>query len=338
MNLPRFQLLQPATVKEALLMMSTYRDRLRVLAGGTEITGRLKHRLIQPSYMLSLKGVKGLTGIRQTRGGLAIGAGATLREVADSELVLNRFEKVSQAATRVAAPAIRNVATIGGNLLQESRCLYYNQSQLARNGLGACFKLGGQTCKAVPGSKRCFSVYQGDLAPILMAFGAQATLEKTGVLRTVPVEELFTGNGAKPISIAREELLTQIILTAGAGRTGSAYERFAMRGSIDYALASAAVVLLEGKAGTIETARIILGASGSWPRNATQAADTLTGKRPHTIDDSDIQQAASLAAKSIEAVDNLILPASYRRRVMAVMVKRALEEALGSLREVNDAK
>jgi len=337
MNLPRFEFLSPKTVNEALSLMSQYRERLRVLAGGTEITGRLRHRLVSPAYDLSLKRVSTLKGIKQRKKELVIGATTTLTEVTDSQLLADLFQSVSEAAGLVAAPAIRNVATVGGNLLQDSRCLYYNQSELARSRLGPCYKIGGETCHAVKGGKRCFSVYQGDLAPALVSFGARARLRKMGSFRTLPIEELFTHNGAKPFGLARHELLTEIILPVPRGRSASAYQRFTLRGSIDYPLASAAVFLLEGKDGVIEAARIILGASGSGFKVARDAANTIQGKRLHDLRDMDVQQTASLAAKAAEAVDNLILPSSYRRKLVAVMTKRALEETVRRLRGVEHA-
>jgi 4-hydroxybenzoyl-CoA reductase beta subunit len=338
MNLPRFQFLSPTTVKETLSLMSEHRQRLRVLAGGTELMGRLKQRLLSPAYILSLKRVNSLAGIKQRKSELVIGATTTLTEVAGSQLIALRFKAVSEAARHVAAPAIRNVATVAGNLLQESRCLYYNQSELPRNGLGPCYKLGGETCHAVKGSKRCFSVYQGDLAPALIAVGARARLQRTGSFRTVPVEDLFTGKGANPIGLARDELLTEIILPISKAKSASAYQKSMLRGSTDYPFASAAVFLSEGKGGTIEGARIILGAAGPGPKLAQDAANVISGKRPRDVQATDVQQAAALAAKAMEAVDNIILPSSYRRKLAAVMTKRALEEALRGLREVGHAR
>jgi len=338
MRLPRFELLSPTTVKEALSLMNTYRERLRVLAGGTEITGRMKHRLLTPSYILSLKQIKSLSGIRLKKHELAIGAATTLREIDESKPVADVFTSVGEAARRVAAPAIRNVATVAGNLLQESRCLYYNQSELARNGLGPCYKLGGQTCHATRGSKRCFSVYQGDLAPVLICLGARARIEKKGSSRMVPVEELFTGKGENPFALRRDELLTEVLLPIHSGRSASAYQRLGLRGSIDYPLASAAVFLSEGKDGAIENARIVLGSAGAAPVFAQDAANTVIGEKSHNVQDATIEHAASLAARQMQAVDNLILPASYRRKVAVVMTKRALEKALHILREVSDVR
>jgi len=337
MNLPRFEFLSPTTVKETLGLMGDHKDRLRILAGGTEITGRLKQRLVSPAYILSLKRVNGLTGIKQKKSEVVIGATTTLSEIADSRLIANLFTSVGEAASHVGAPAIRNVATVAGNLLQESRCLYYNQSELPRNGLSPCYKLGGQTCHAVKGGKRCFSVYQGDLAPALIAVGALVRLQKTGSFRTLPVEELFTGKGVNPIGLARDELLTEIMLPIRKERSASAYKKFMLRGSVEYPLASASVFLWEGRGGMIEGARIVLGAAGPEPKRAEDAEKAISGKRPQDVQAADVEQAAYLAARAVQAVDNLMLPSAYRRKVAAVMTKRALEEALRNLREVGHA-
>ena len=120
MNMPRFEFLNPTTVKDALSLMSEHGENLRVLAGGTEIFGRMKHGLVSPAYVMSLKGVKALAGIKERKGALAIGATTTLSEVAESRIIAGLAESVSEAAGLVAAPAIRNVATLAGNLLQDT--------------------------------------------------------------------------------------------------------------------------------------------------------------------------------------------------------------------------
>ncbi len=338
MNLPRFEFLRPATLKEALSVMEEHGKNLRVLAGGTEIIGRMKQGLLKPAYVMSLKGIPSLAGIRERKGRIVIGAATPLSDVAESPLINRLSKSVSEAAGLVAAPAIRNVATVAGNLLQENRCLFYNQSELGRRGLDLCHKLGGRVCHAVKGSKRCFSVYQGDLAPALIAVGAHALLQRTGSSRTVPVEGLFSGDGKNPIALAPDELLTEITLPIRKARSASAYQKFRMRGSIDYPLAGAAVFVLVGKGGAIEDARIILGAAGAAPKAALGAADVILGKRaedivdrpadPEAAQQNIIARVASLAAKAVEAVENLPLTPPYRRKMAAVSTKRALEKAL----------
>jgi 4-hydroxybenzoyl-CoA reductase subunit beta len=342
MNLPRFELLNPATVKEALSLMGEHGESLRVLAGGTEIVGRMKHGLVSPAYVMSLKRVKVLAGIKERKGGLVIGATTTLSEIAESRLIADLAESVREAARLVAAPAIRNVATVAGNLLQDSRCLFYNQSELVSKGVDPCYKRGGKVCHAVKGSKRCFSVYQGDLAPALVAVGAHVKIEKTGLSRTIPVEDLFSGKGKTPIGLAWDELLTEVILPVRKARSASTYQKFRIRGSVDYPLASAAVFVSMGKNGAIEDARIILGAAGAAPKAAIDAAAAILGKKPRDMDqdvdqDINLEQVASLAAKAVEAVENLALTPSYRRKVAAVLTRRALEKVLKIVRQTEHA-
>ncbi len=337
MHFPRFQLFSPATIEDALSLMSTYGDTLKVLAGGTELAGRMKQRLVSPPYVLTLKRIKGITGIERKREGLVLGATTTLTEIAASQLVKDLFPVVSAAAGEVAAPAIRNVGTIGGNLLQENRCLFYNQSELPRKGLGTCLKLGGKECNAVRGMKRCASVYQGDLAPVLIAVGAKALLKRAGSRRSVPVRELFTGEGKRPLNIAPDELLTEILLPVSSGTSAAAYKRLGLRGSIDYPLASAAVFLAVGANDVVADARVVLGAAGAGPKIVKQASDLITGRRAQDVDESVAQKAASFASKEMEAVDNVILPPTYRRSLAAALARRALDEALRKVREVHHA-
>ena len=334
MSLSHFEFLSPTTVTEALSLMAERGGKLQVLAGGTELMGRLKHGLVNPSCVMSLKRVRSLVGIKNRTRTLVIGAGTTLRELAESPLIPDALKAVSQAARLVAAPALRNLATVGGNLLQNSRCLYYNQSALVRGGLGPCFKLGGTVCHAVKGGKRCFSVYQGDLAPALIAVGARAKLQNLGSSRTVAIEELFTGKGKAPFVLAGGELLTEIVLPIPVKPSVSAYQKFRLRGSIDYPLASAAVFLSTGKKGVIDSARIVVGAAGPAPKIAAEAGSAITGKKAQDVA---IEQVGTFAAKVVEAVNNMPLPGPYRRKIAAVLTRRALQEALIDLAQVSNA-
>jgi 4-hydroxybenzoyl-CoA reductase subunit beta len=334
MSLPPFEFFSPTTIAEALSLMAERGGKLQVLAGGTELMGRLKHGLINPSCVMSLKRVRSLVGIKNKTHTLVIGAGTTVRELAESGLIPDSLKAVSQAALLVAAPPVRNLATVGGNLLQNSRCLYYNQSALVRGGLGPCFKLGGAICHAVKGGKRCFSVYQGDLAPALIAVGAKAKLQNRGSSRTIPVEELFTGKGKAPFALAGGELLTEIVLPIPVKPSFSAYQKFRLRGSIDYPLASTAVFFSTGEKGTIDSARIVVGAAGPAPKILAEAAGAVISRKAQDVD---VEQVGTFAAKAMEAVSNMSLPGPYRRKITAVLTRRALQEALIDLTQVGNA-
>jgi 4-hydroxybenzoyl-CoA reductase subunit beta len=324
MTLPHFQYFAPASLEESLALMARIGDDLKVIAGATEITGRLKHRLVTPSCVLSLRKVPGLKGIRREENEIVIGAMTTLREIAESALIENACKAVCQAADAVAAPPIQNMATLGGNLLQNTRCLYYNQSELVRKAAKPCIKAGGITCLAVKGGKKCKSVYQGDMAPALLACGAKVKIEKTGSSRLIGLSELFTGSASSPFALGTDELLTEIRLPAPAGRHTSSYKKLRLRGSLDYPLASAAVFLSFDK-GTVSDARLVFGAFGPAPVLVSETAALLKGKTPAGID---VKKVLEPVTKAPEAVDNLGLSGSYRRKMIKILAARALQEAL----------
>lgn len=195
MRMKPFIYLEPKSLKEALMMMDEHMDKLKVLSGGSETVALMKLRLIKPEYVMSLKRLTNLSGIQKQEKKIIIGGATTLREIIESPLIKTSFRGVNEAARSIAAPQIQNIGSIAGNILQDSRCLFYNQSEIVRSGLEPCFKLKGHFCRAVKGARRCFSVYQGDLAPALIAFGAKAKLEKKDGTRTILISELFSGNG-----------------------------------------------------------------------------------------------------------------------------------------------
>ena len=324
MKLPSFEYLEPATVKEALAMLDTYRDRVAIIAGGTELVNRLRLRLISPDYVMNIKKLRDLEGIGAREQSVVIGANVTIKEISASSLFREKYQAIAEAASQVAAPPLAQMGTVGGNILQNTRCLLYNQSGIVLKGLAVCHKRGGATCLAVKGSKRCFSVYQGDMAPALMAFDAQCVLAKNGSQRTIPLRDLFTGQGTKPFSIENNELLTGVIIPQQSGAYGSAYRKLRLRGSIDYPLASAAALLAIGSDRKIAVSRLVIGAAGCAPKVVERASAMLLGKLP---EEADFKAAADLAYELSEGVDNLALPGDYRRKMVRVLSQRALAGA-----------
>lgn len=331
MSMPYFQFLGPSSKEEALALRSRHRgEDLQVVAGGTEIMGRLKHHLLGPEYVMSLKNVKELSGTGFEGDKVVVGSGTTLREIIRSEHV-QPFEALVEAARTVAAPPIQNLATLGGNILQQTRCLKYNQSELVHKSMPPCFKMGGTVCNVVQASQRCFSVYQGDIAPVLMAFGARLQLDTTGSSRTIPVSEFFTGRGEKPFFFEDNELLTRIILPIPEGVYGSSYKKLRLRSALDYPLASAAAFLSFTSDGIVSTARIVVGAAGSAPKRVEVAEALLVNRRPS---EKDVVEAADEAARVAQVVDNLPLTPSYRRSMIGVMTKRAITDTLQETKRI----
>jgi 4-hydroxybenzoyl-CoA reductase subunit beta len=281
----------------------------------------MKLRLIEPAFVVNIGKLRNMDGIDIGGTETVIGANTRLHDLAGAPLVIKRFRAIAEAAFQVGSPTITNMATVGGNLLQNTRCMYYDQSGIVLNGLERCHKRGGTVCLAVKGSKRCFSVYQGDMAPALIAFDARCVLEKKGATRTVSITELFTGNGVTPFAIGADELLTKIIVPKPKDSYSSAYRKLRLRGSVDYPLASAAAFVSVTNAKKA-TCRVVIGAAGAAPKVIDVASR-----------EGDVEDIAQKAYDHAEEVDNLKMPGAYRRKMVSVLAKRAIQAAYDGIKE-----
>ena len=324
MRLPYFDLLEPSTLEEVFTITGRYGDQVRLLAGGTDMIPRIRFGLLKPSHLVSLRNLQELKGIQRQEQALHIGAMTTLSELALSPAIKKEFPVLHEAVLAVAAPPIRNVATLGGNVFQNSRCLFYNQSPAWRRERQPCLKAGGELCLAVPGSKKCFSVYQGDVAPALIAAGAKAMIEgNNGKPREALVEDFFTGKGQEPIRLRPGETATRFIIPVSQN-TGSSYKKFRLRSAVDYPLAGVAAFVAV-KRGRIESGRLVLSAAGPAPLVVPLDDGLVVGAKPSGVD---LDAIGRSIPKNLPLVDNLILPASYRRKMFSVFAKRAMKTAL----------
>jgi 4-hydroxybenzoyl-CoA reductase beta subunit len=322
MRLPPFQYLEPTNVEEALSIIGAHKETIKIMAGGTDLLNRMKLRLIEPAFVMNIGKLRKMDGIDIGDTETIIGANTRLRELAGASLVNKRFRAIAEAASQVASPAITNMATVGGNILQNTRCMYYNQSGMVLNGLERCHKRGGSVCLAVKGGKRCFSVYQGDMAPALIAFDARCALEKEGSTRTISITELFTGNGVAPFAMGADELLTKIIIPKPGGVYSSAYRKLRLRGSVDYPLASAAAFISVTDDRKVTRYRVVIGAAGAAPKVIDRASSEV-----------DLEGIAKWAYELAEGADTLQMPGAYRRKIASVLAKRAVKAALDGIKE-----
>jgi len=324
LKLPPFIILEPGTKKSALTALDKYRNRSKIIAGGTEVVVMLKLGLLSPSYLISLRNIRCLNGIRKTKNEVIIGSTTTINEIIQSRLMNKYFKGIIKAAKSLAAPPIQNRATIGGNVLQNTRCIYFNQSELFRNGLKPCFKAGGNICHAIKGGKNCFSVYQSDMAPALISFNSKVKLEKKGSCRVILLSDIFTGKGENPFLIEDNELLTEFIIPLPDGKCSSSYEKLRIRSGLEYPLVSVAVSILRNKDKRLDDLRIIIGAAGSAPKIIENVSSYLKGGYPSI---EDIGKIVSLAEDLTEFVNNLSIPGAYRRKLLKVLIKRAIQIA-----------
>jgi 4-hydroxybenzoyl-CoA reductase beta subunit len=328
LRLPSFEYLEPRNVKEALEMLADHAGQAAVVAGGTDLVVRMKQRLAEPAFLVSLKHLSNLNYIRREKALIVIGAATPLVSLVDSERIKTRFPALAEAARLIGAPSIQHYrGTIGGNLCLQTRCLYYNQSAFWRSGRAPCHKDQGKICYAEENSDRCRSANQSDGACALMGLGARIVVNSMKGERTLPIEDFFTGRGERPIAAEPDELVTEIQIPVPGEGEGNSFKKLAYRSAIDYSLVSATVWLAVNK-GRISGARLVIGGAGASPLLLKETSAKLVGKDVH--DEHAVEEAAKQARNHASAfmVDNLGSTLEYRKKMSAVITKRAIEEAL----------
>jgi len=325
MRLPPFTYLAPLSVGEAVRMMADHGPEAMFVAGGTDLYPNMKRRQFEPKVLVGLRGIRELVGVRgEATTGLVIGAGTTLTDVSEHPAVREHVPALAVAAGLVSTPPLRNMGTIGGNVCVDPRCNYYNQSYQWRRAIGFCMKKDGDICLVAPGSSRCWAVSSTDTAPVLWSLGARARLVGVGGERVVPVASLFKDDGIDYLAKARDEVLTEILLPPVDGLR-CAYLKLRRRGSFDFPVLGVAVALsLDG--GRVKTAKIVLGAVASQPREAVEAGALLVGER---LTPALIAEVAGVAARPSKPLDNTDLTHPYRKKMTKVFVARALRRLAG---------
>jgi xanthine dehydrogenase YagS FAD-binding subunit len=274
-----FELLQPRSIDEALEFGARHGSDGAFLAGGCDLLDQLKHQAMAPHYVINLKGVGELRHASIGNENVVLGALITLGEIERNLELAQLLPGLSKAASRVATPQIRNLGTLGGNLLQDSRCGYYR-------GPWYCYRAGGITCDAhhginaehaIFGGNRCYTVTPSDLAPILVALDASVKI--AGDRNQMPVAALFVGPDENILTMHRlkpGELLLAVSIRRHANQR-STFIKYAMRQSWDFALASVAVVFT-AEAGRCRDCRIVLGGIAPTPWRSVTAEQEIEGK------------------------------------------------------------
>ncbi len=318
----RFEWREAASLREALELAG---EASVLKGGGLDLLDLMKEGLASPRRIVNLRSVPELGRIDEAPGGgLRIGSGVTLSAIAADERIARRYRALSDAAAGTASPQIRNVATLGGNLLQRPRCWYFRSRdhRCIRKGGSACFAFGGENqYHAIFGHNGCAMVHPSSCATALVAFGARLELRSAGKARVVALEEfllrpeqdIHRENDLKP-----GELLAAVILPP-APRSRSAHWRQRELDSFDWPIAEAAVVLEIDEAGRCRQASVVLGAAAPVPYRAKSAEEALVGR---AIDEEAARRAARLALAgamplSRNAYKLPILEALARRAILA---------------------
>ena len=318
MSLPSFQLLRPKTLDAAVALLSNHADEVKVIAGGTDLLPSMKQKLFTPPYVLDLRGVSELRGIYTTPGGgVTIGTLTTLAAIEYSPLVRREYPVLYHATKTVASPVLRNMGTLGGNICLDTRCLWYNQSLAWRKSCGFCIKKDGDLCHVAPGGSKCWAAFSADTPPALLCLEAEIEIASPRGVRRMPLAEFYNNDGVDRMKLAKDELLTRVILPARTAGWRGAYRKLRVRGSIDYPLAGVAVALQRN--GTVSEVRVAI--TGVNPAPLLVRADSLTGRE---LSDELAAQVADIAAKAAKPLTTSALTPEYRREMVRVFTRRAL--------------
>ena len=313
-RLPEFQLAQPRTIIEAIAAVNSRPDG-RFLGGGTDLLVNMRRGLGCSSLLVDLSGIGELTEIKSDEGGVTIGAGVSIAALARNPVIAAHYHAVKQAASAIAAPSHRNAGTVGGNLCLDTRCIYYNQSEWWRKANSYCLKHRGEVCHVAPQGKRCHAAFSGDLAPAMIALGAEIDIVGAQGQRRIPLTELYIEDGKAHLALAPGELVTAVHLPANP--PVSTYEKVRTRGAIDYPLAGVAVAMkLSGDA--IASLRIALTATNSRP--FLLAGAEAFGGRP--VDDPLLKEIDRMVQKQVAPMRTTLAAANYRRVAAAAIARR----------------
>jgi 4-hydroxybenzoyl-CoA reductase subunit beta len=321
LSLPQFKLLRPRTLAAAVGLLAQHAGNIRVLAGGTDLIPSMRQKLFEPGYVLDLRRIPELRGIKpRGDGGVEIGTITPLSVIEKSGFLREHFPVLSEAAATVASPVIRNMGTIGGNICLDTRCLWYNQSLAWRKGCGFCIKKDGDLCHVAPGGTKCWAAFSGDTPPALLCLNAEIEIASPAGMRRIALQEFYTGDGQNYRRLQPNELVTRIFLPAETAGYRGVYRKLRVRGSIDYPLAGIAVVMKRSN-GHVADARVAITAVNPAPMLVNGASQLLNG-RP--VDEALAEAVGDLAARTAKPLTTSALTPEYRREMIRVFTKRAV--------------
>ncbi|MFC1901733.1 FAD binding domain-containing protein [Chloroflexota bacterium] len=310
------------TIDEAVSLLDRYGKDAKIIAGGVDLLGLMKNRVIMPKILINIKGIPHLNHVVENDRGIAIGALTLVNDIERSALISDKYPLLFSAAHAIASPQVRNMATIGGNLCQEVRCWYYRRSPITgisfscrrKKENGICYAVNGENqYHAIMSGTECVAICPSDMAVALSALGAEINTVSTSGGRVIPIENFYTTFGN---TLEFSEVIKSIQIPAIKPGVKQHFLKFRLRKAIDFAIVSvAAVITLDNN--TISHARIVLGGVSPEPCRAVKAEAALIGE---TITERAAESAAKAAV--IDAVP--LSKNSYKVPLIEVLVKRSL--------------
>jgi 4-hydroxybenzoyl-CoA reductase subunit beta len=320
LRLPTFTYHRPKTAAEAVAIASEHGKQAMYVAGGTDLYPNMKRRHQTPTQVISLQDVPGLHTVEVLPDGrTAIGAMVTLTELEKHPHLLQHYPGFAHAVREISTPLLRNMGTIGGNLLLDTRCSYYDQGHEWRESIDFCMKKDGAICWVAPGSPRCWAVQSSDTVPVVCAMEAEVELVGNAGTRTQKAGDLYRDDGIQYLTKKPEELLLRLVLPA-PGTWKASYLKLRRRDTFDFPILGVGVCLwFDG--GVITKANIRLGGAGSYAIPAGDSEKLLVGQK---LTDELIAAAGAAAMKPARTMDNTDQDVYWRKKVAPVFVARAL--------------
>lgn len=319
MILAPFELHRPETLDEAVALASDLGESADFIAGGTDLLQNYKNRIHPKPHLIALDRVKDLRGIDAER----IGAAERLGDVAAHPVLQERFPGLCDAIRHVASPLIRNSGTIGGNLLVETRCFWFNQTPFWRGTKGSCMKAESDECLVIPQKETCYAAYSGDLAPVLMVLGASVELASAGGRRTVPLTEFYRGDGIEKNVLRKDEVLVSIRIPREAAGLRAGYRKLRVRDTLDYPEMGVAAAADLDRDGCVRALRCATTAVDVVPQHRDFSGEHA-GRRLEDVIDSVAAEMEAMASPK----KNTSMPVGYRKKMVRVYLRRLLRDLL----------
>jgi 4-hydroxybenzoyl-CoA reductase subunit beta len=317
-GLAPFTLHRPTTAAQASALLVQW-PGARIVAGGTDLIPNLRRGIGAPQALIDLGAIAQFSRIDRDAHGWRLGAGVTLATLASDAGIAGALPALAEAAASVAGPGHRTVATLGGNLCLDTRCVFYNQSEWWRHANDYCLKLGGETCHVAPQGKRCHAAFSGDVAPALLVLDAVIEVAGISGTRQMPLADLYTEDGVRPLTLAAGELVAAVVIPAQPPGARSGYRKARVRGAMDFPLAGVAA-RASFRNESLDTLRLALTGVSSRPI-LLEDAGSLCGA---AVDDALLTVLGRRINRQISPVRTTVSSAYYRRQVAVVLAQRLL--------------
>jgi len=324
-----FTLHSAATAAQAAELLAQL-PGARIVAGGTDLLPNLRRGIGSTSELIDVSSIAELTDIARNARGWRIGAGVTLARLGGDSVFAHELPALAQAAASVAGPGHRTVATLGGNLCLDTRCVYYNQSEWWRQANAYCLKHGGETCHVAPQGKRCHAAFSGDLAPALIALDAAVDLTEAKTTRSLPLAEFYEDDGAQCVRLGQGEIVVAVHIPPQPTGALSAYRKARVRGAMDFPLAGVAIrATFDDR--KLASLRLALTGTNSRPLLLADT-DSLCGA---PLDEAMLAALGKRIGKQVSPMRTTTTAAHYRRQVAIVLAQRLLREMAAAAESID---